>query len=69
MALAGFALFSSLFLGNPLDYIPKASLQDTDSFLKLTTKVQLSKHQGPAIRIHSSATLANMSNQVLPTPC
>lgn len=31
------------------------------------SKVQLSKHQGPAIKIYYLATLANMSNRDLPT--
>lgn len=45
-------------LAKPLDYVPKAQHQGpvpyliTDSFLRLPTKVQISKHQGPAIKIH-----------------
>ena len=61
----------SPFLAQPLGYIPKASPQGpfsyltTDSCLRLNSKVQLSKHHGPAIKIHCWTTLANLSNQDL----
>lgn len=64
---------SALTLAKLLDYIPKTSSQDlfpylaTDSFQRLMAKVQLSKHQGPAIKVHYLTTLAILSNQDLAT--
>lgn len=62
MVSAGFALSPSLPLGKPLDYVPKASQPSSvplfghlvmpNSFLRLISKVQLSKCQDPGIIIH-----------------
>jgi hypothetical protein len=66
MLAAGFALSLSLFHAKSLDCIPKASPQGpfpylvTDSFLRQTSKVQLS------IKIDYLAALANLSNHDLP---
>lgn len=55
-----------------LDHIPKASPQALLLYLASSlcmtknSKVQLPKHQGPAIKIYSLVTLVNLSNQNLP---
>jgi hypothetical protein len=72
IALAGQSLIPSFYLAKPLDYIPRASSQSlfphmiTDSFLTLITKVQLSKHQGPAVKILYLATSTHRFNQDSP---